>query len=57
MKEECVWLQDWESAEELATALDAWRRRYSETRPHQALDWQTPTEYRAAHLAAPAQAA
>jgi putative transposase len=57
MKEECVWLQDWESAEELATALEAWRRRYNETRPHQALNWQPPAEYRAAHLAAPAQAA
>jgi putative transposase len=33
MKEECVWLQDWESADALAVALAAWRRRYNETRP------------------------
>lgn len=57
MKEECVWLQDWESAEELGVALQAWRRRYNETRPHQALGWQTPAEYRAAHLGGTAQAA
>lgn len=53
MKEEVVWLRDWESAEELREALAAWRRRYNEARPHQALDWLTPAEYRAAHLGRP----
>lgn len=53
MKEECVWVQDWESAAELRAALTAWQRRYNETRPHQALGWQTPAERRAAKLGGP----
>jgi putative transposase len=57
MKEEVVWLQDWEDAAQLRTALVAWQRRYNETRPHQALAWQTPAEYRAAKLGAPTAAA
>ena len=57
MKEEVVWLQDWEDAAQLRTALVAWWPRYNETRPHQALDWQTPAEYRAAKLGAPTAAA
>jgi len=54
MKEEVVWLHDWEDAAHLWRELVAWQRRYNETRPHQALGWQTPSEYRAAKLAAPA---
>lgn len=57
MKEEVVWLRDWESADQLREALRAWQVRYNTTRPHQALGWQTPAEYRAARLDAPAQAA
>jgi transposase InsO family protein len=56
-KEEVVWLQDWQDAAELRAALRAWQRRYNETRPHQALGWQTPAEYRTAKLAAPPVAA
>jgi transposase InsO family protein len=54
MKEEAIWLQDWEDAAEVRTALAAWRPRYNHTRPHQALAWQTPAEYRAAKLGAAA---
>jgi len=54
MKEEVVWLRDWDSADELRAALEAWLRRYNEQRPHQALGWQTPAEYRADHLGRPA---
>lgn len=50
MKEEVVWLQDWESADQLQTALDAWLIRYNTQRPHQALNWMTPAEYRSARL-------
>jgi transposase InsO family protein len=57
MKEEVVWLQDWQDAAELRAALEAWQRRYNATRPHQALGWQTPAEYRAAKLGTPAVAA
>lgn len=57
MKEEVVWLQDWEDAAQLRAALGAWQRRYNETRPHQALDWLTPAEYRAKHLGTPTRVA
>lgn len=47
MKEEVVWLRDWESLDELRVALEAWLVRYNTQRPHQALGWLTPAEYRA----------
>ena len=50
MKEEVVWLRDWETADELLEALLAWQRRYNTQRPHQALGWKTPAEYRAEKL-------
>jgi transposase InsO family protein len=51
MKEEVVWLRDWESIDELRTALDAWVKRYNERRPHQSLAWRAPAAYRAEKLA------
>ncbi|MBP9165867.1 MAG: transposase [Kofleriaceae bacterium] len=53
LKEELIWLQDWESADELRTAIDAWLPHYLHHRPHQSLNWQTPAERRAERLAAP----
>ena len=53
LKEELIWLQDWESADELRRAIAVWLRHYLERRPHQALNWQTPAERRAARLAKP----
>lgn len=50
MKEECIWLADWDSAAELDAALQAWRLVYNNVRPHQALGWRTPTEQRIRHL-------
>jgi putative transposase len=52
LKEEVVWLRDWNDIDELRAAIDAWVRRYNERRPHQSLDWKTPAEYRAEHLGA-----
>ncbi len=57
MKEEVVWVRDWESADELRGALTAWMIRHNTTRPHQALDWQTPAERRTEKLGRVAQAA
>lgn len=54
MKEECLWLDDWDSAEDVDRALQAWRTAFNETRPHQALSWRTPSEERALHLGPPA---
>jgi putative transposase len=51
MKEELVWLQDWESADELRVAIARWLDGYNHRRPHQALGWLTPAEYRASRLA------
>ncbi len=51
LKEELIWLQDWESADELRTAIDAWLPHYLHHRPHQSLNWQTPAERLAAPIA------
>ncbi|MDW8250566.1 MAG: IS3 family transposase [Myxococcales bacterium] len=48
MKEELLWLRDWNDAEEIRQAIEVWRRAYNERRPHQALDWKTPAEVRQA---------
>jgi putative transposase len=54
LKEELIWLRDWNSAEELRAAVATWLDHYHHHRPHQALNWQTPIERRAERLAAPA---
>jgi putative transposase len=50
IKEELLWQRDWEDAAEVEAAIAAYLRRYNEERPHQALDWKTPAEYRAEKL-------
>lgn len=57
LKEELIWLRDWDSADELRLAVASWLRHYNGKRPHQALNWQTPDERRAERLAAPIAAA
>lgn len=46
LKEECIWLRDWNSADEVRAALAAWRTNYNDRRPHQAIDWETPADRR-----------
>ncbi|GAB4203253.1 MAG: hypothetical protein OHK0013_17190 [Sandaracinaceae bacterium] len=53
LKEKLIWLQDWDSADQLREAIAAWLDVYNNRRPHQALDWLTPSEHRAAKLGAP----
>ena len=53
LKEELIWLRDWDSADELRAAIAVWLHHYLHHRPHQALNWQTPIERRAERLAAP----
>jgi transposase InsO family protein len=48
MKEELLWLRDWNDADEIRRELETWRRMYNERRPHQALAWKTPSEVRQA---------
>ena len=50
MKEECIWLRDWNSLAELRAALLVWLSEYNERRPHQSLAWSTPSERRAERL-------
>jgi transposase InsO family protein len=57
LKEELIWLRDWESADELRAAIAVWLHHYLNHRPHQALNWQTPNERRAERLAAPVASA
>lgn len=53
LKEEVIWLRDWDSADEVRAAVEAWVIRYNEQRPHQALAYATPAEYRAKKLGRP----
>jgi putative transposase len=53
LKEELIWLRDWDSADELRTSIAGWLDHYLHHRPHQALNWQTPSERRAERLATP----
>lgn len=53
LKEELIWLRDWDNADELRAAVATWLDHYLHHRPHQALNWQTPMEHRAERLAAP----
>jgi putative transposase len=53
LKEELIWLRDWESADELRAAIASWLRHYNDKRPHQALNWQSPRQRRAERLTAP----
>ncbi len=57
LKEELIWLRDWNSADELRAAVATWLDHYHHHRPHQALNWQTPIERRAERLGALARAA
>jgi transposase InsO family protein len=57
LKEELIWLRDWESADELPAAVATWLDHYHHHRPHQALNWQTPIERRAERLGTLARAA
>lgn len=50
LKEEVIWLRDWDTVKQVREAVAAWVVRYNERRPHQALNYKTPSEYRAEHL-------
>lgn len=56
LKEEVIWLRDWDSADEVRAAVEAWVVRYNEQRPHQALGYATPAEHRAKKLGMPTPA-
>lgn len=50
LKEECVWLQRFSSFAQANRAVREWIRWYNEGRPHQALGYRSPSQYRAQQL-------
>jgi putative transposase len=50
LKVELVWTRDFETIDALREAVAAWVHKYNYARPHQALNWRTPAEERAAKL-------
>ncbi|MFA5250413.1 MAG: integrase core domain-containing protein [Parachlamydiales bacterium] len=45
MKEECLWLTEWTSFEQLKKALDNWISFYNREYPHSALGYKSPDEF------------
>jgi len=52
LKEECVWQHNFSGYVEARTAIREWIRWYNEGRPHQALGYLSPHQYRAQQLQA-----
>ena len=52
LKEECVWQHNFASHAEASRAISRWIRWYNEGRPHQALGYLSPHQYRAQQLQA-----
>ena len=50
LKEECVWQHQFDNFADAQQRLRAWLIWYNTGRPHQALGYRSPTQFRAAHL-------
>ena len=50
LKEECVWQHNFRSFAAAQRAISHWIKWYNQARPHQALDYMSPVEYRAQQL-------
>ena len=46
LKEECAWLQNFANFMDPKAAIRRWIEWYNEARPHQALGYRSPREYR-----------
>ena len=53
LKEECVWQHHFETFEEARQRIRAWVAWYNEGRPHQALNYKSPVQFRAQQYPAP----
>lgn len=51
LKEEVLWVQDFDTVEDVRRAVESWIPLYNDRRPHQALKFSTPSEVRALKLA------
>lgn len=49
LRQECLNEHWFMSLEDAQHKIEAWRRHYNESRPHSALDWQTPCEFALQH--------
>ena len=47
LKEECVWQHTFQTFEEARRIIRDWVHWYNERRPHSALGYRSPTQYRA----------
>ncbi|MBE7490244.1 MAG: IS3 family transposase [Planctomycetes bacterium] len=47
LKEECVWLQNFDDFEQAKAAVASWIRFYNSERPHQSLNYMSPEQFRA----------
>jgi putative transposase len=50
LKEECVWIKNFTSFDEARAAVIQWLDWYNEARPHQALGYRSPRQFRAQQL-------
>jgi putative transposase len=46
LKEECVWLENFENFEQARAAVAGWIRFYNSERPHQSLNYKSPEQFR-----------
>ena len=46
LKQECVWLHRFESRDHAFRVIGEWLERYDRERPHSALGYLTPSEFR-----------
>ena len=47
LKEECIWLHNFEGVEDARETIEEWVTFYNELRPHQSLGYLSPNEFRA----------
>jgi len=50
LKEELCWLREWQSVNQLKTALDAFVENFNESYLHSALDYKTPNQFEREHF-------
>ncbi len=50
LRDECLNVEWFNNLWEAKVVIERWRRHYNEERPHSSLKYQTPVEFRLAHL-------
>lgn len=53
LRDECLSLQWFRNRMDARVSIEQWRRHYNQVRPHSSLEYLTPAEYKAKHLADP----